>query len=700
MASRNSIDRSGSPHPASTNSLAGTAVPKQPASGEAETGLEALTRVLAEADNVPPGMLHTLLKGLPELDLRNLSDAEARCVMDLPVAAWGAIQRHAQDIGAGGVTDVNLGKLWLNTVLPGVKQLSTVQVVRLSAEQANVTIDLRSLEGCSEFANLFVEGDPPEPLTIVIPYGVKAEATGATLAALGKSVVFYSNAYGEVDPNQEPRRLHGLVSDRTTPASNGGVDLAAQRASRGIENNGKVGLVDGARSPTTFVCRHFAMWFLIARRQHHALPDPKPPFSFDPVRSENSTAANLNYEQMERQWDLLYRSGPTVVFKQDQISQALYAGFEGIQPGERRYFAIAINAQPEGHALSLELSSKLVPHGSGYRTEFAVNLYDPNKTATHERFVVDNPSRLLHMDLGNLFNAMDYAELIPFPPLQEGQKNAQKALNPVTAQFRSSIGVDVGAGRGMAAHVKTEACKIYDAPNPGTGMSRLREHLAREFSADRADRASFVEAVLALPPELLNTENKLQIVCGPGTSSLPLPPRQILAAVLAAPEQAITDREKASFATWSKSPQPALHKLCSTGSRGKGVQHGYEEVYDHVLTIANSNLGDQAKKAMITSWYAPLMLSSDSEDEGANQAKATTAAQQALAFRNCGPSAAFVTAILDCSSSTAGKKALLGALGVSVSDVMNLIGSVVLRAEDEDWATTTLQKLADWQETQ
>lgn len=103
---------------------------------------------------------------------------------------------------------------------------------------------------------------------------------------------------------------------------------------------------------------------------------------------------------------------------------------------------------------------------------------------------------------------------------------------------------------------------------------------------------------------------------------------------------------------------------------------------------------------MITSWYAPLMLSSDSEDEGANQAKATTAAQQALAFRNCGPSAAFVTAILDCSSSTAGKKALLGALGVSVSDVMNLIGSVVLRAEDEDWATTTLQKLADWQETQ
>ncbi len=603
-------------------------------------------------------------------------------------------------------------------------------------------------------------GNPHPPLTIILPPHAKALARGDPGAVLAKSRVFFADAQGVVDPRQKPRRLQGAISDRTTPTGFGsGAHLDTQSAIRTNRHNGLVGNVDGQPTSKTIWCRHLAMWYLHARMAHHALPDPKPPFSFDPVL-DIAEIEKLDHDLLEAQYDALEEAGPSVVFDQTHIPDMLITACDGIQPGEHRYFGVGADGWPEGHMLSLEISCKRVPHGNGFRMEYGINLYDPNKTATHERLVVEDPSMLLNMGLDRWFSVGEIGQLYPLQP--SGPVATEEPLmlfgdleSPAPERLRNHMAVAFFTSKlaGVDVHALIDYLSGHQ-PDPAkrgvlvaTALQEAAQCNWTAFNAGAGECASVVaciNAILELPAEVQGSRDKLDAIesCTGGNkgtlAELLLKGRpeahEVLATVLAEPTLAPVHKEILAMARIDG--RPSLHLLCAAEHGGGGLD-AYGPVYQQVLSIATAAIDSGLKGRLIASAHslpvsagpdapptlqaqapieASIEVARSSNDDSSNSDSAsdsdsdsdldnriapgptTTAAGEALRHGNYALAAAFVTAILDCQGTAQEKQTLMGAVGVSVREVMDAIELSVnagISSESEsEWALQTLTRLA------
>jgi hypothetical protein len=486
-------------------------------------------------------------------------DATDIVLPDLPPAGWTALHRFAQEQGHGGIREVKFddSTYFGQAMLDGLRALPELRRIELQLSYGGEIDFGRLRDDCPRLQRIDVVSQLlRRPLELIVPSGVEAVAH-VTTPGIGKSRVRYLDGQGHLSA---PRPLQGLlqihrprVSDfqNANPQLQDAHPLELELFARTLNLNGEATTVradPSSEEALSIVCRHLAMQWLELRQAHQqakqsskaadspsshsrladasgkpvTVPDH---FAYDSFATVDGIRA-LTPPDAQARFKKMLDQGAQVLFEPDLFGQLVADQICRLKPGECRHFALGT----PNHMLSLELRVKERWHGDELLREYVVNLYDPNATATHQRLVVGDVSRLAEMTLADWIEPERVTkyfddgepllgELFQWPP----------EAHPITpATYVSSANRATGEylqkamALGQTAHVHQALDAILgqaQALEPerlreelrghGQGMSALEAALCRNRSAVTA---AFVGRITAIPDDVLDRDDKARIL--------------------------------------------------------------------------------------------------------------------------------------------------------------------------------------------
>lgn len=642
-----------------------------------------------------------------EADFRALSPMVTGLLNRMSVDAWDALQRHALESGGVGIRNVSLPNATRSSphLMNGLKRLPHLRSLSL-AVAGQAQLDLRGLmQDSGRMPEIEIRRLEDRPLEVAVPPGTLVYAN-ATFVALHKSWVAYMEP-GSSDA-LEKRTLAGQNYHHQHRDVDGQATPAVQSSRLDIRLNGKAqfplarnGLLMLDRD---IVCRHLSLQWLADRDAHLAnkAVGGTGRFPYGPYESTEGISGHVPV-QAEFEYERMMKAGAQSLCEAGQFGNWLSREFGRMQDGQTLRFGMGTH----NHFMSLELQRK--------GTEYVVNFYDPNATATHQRMVVHHPAQLEGKSLANWIGQPAMAKYFgeaaggpgmiamygwpaaPIPAavprplddtfvsaagksspeylfcsLSEGQTDRVKSgmRSALDRSQHSSAEVDEfmrQTGRGLAVAMRhghkaaMEACvaSILEAKDEVLTAEQkaaiLRKGLMGAFLRGDTDMVATFARLLATAPH----------------DALPTPERYrlLLSAVTAADdkEDDIPILQLIARALVFETLDPSI------------VRKQHQTVFAFVGEIASSpRLPLMTKQGLCGAMYGHPVT--------------RTAAWSALAAGNPGVAGAMVCAILEAGADPASTEELLGGLGVSIHDV--LAGLRETRHwEDAEWARRILNSL-------
>lgn len=704
--------------------------------------LEALTAAFPDMEHGELQIFSEVLRAClrpPELKLKWLERDQLELLGSMPTTVWTLLQQLALADNGPGIQSVFLNEDSVidASLLGGLKQLDTLTHLSVPACTPESRIDLSALHGLQ---TVHIVGDPGEPLSIHVPVGVTVQATRTSATVLQKSLVHYTGRQGGAgDPVVlgEPQPLQGTRYYRTADKHFDSAASAMEAQQWSSELNVNAGasmeVTDKHTGKTTrqpIACRHLALRWLDARTAHrNARDDARPQaasgllssphatdatdasagtmprqarqrFSYEDFLSPQAVGKNVD-ERTEIEFDRMTSRGADALFNARSPGGMLAAQFKGMQPGQSSHHIIT-TTDPD-HALGLELRVRMGKHGGRMRPEYVVNVYDPNATGTHQHLVVDDPAKLVDMELGDWLHCRHVAFLYHRSPMRaqaQGQVHSPQLYLPDTP-VGSGAALHAAVESGHAALVRASV-KALALQAPVLGKARLEEELAGKVGPYHAlDFAAwqmpcswpqavtaYVQEVLAIPYSVLDGAAKrrlLRVEDTEGTllgntlglgrgDSMKAFVAEVLAAAALSPQQRLD-----LLMSPTHTGQPMLHASCSRMlepplSEPKRLA-GYNTLRDFVAMVVSSPaLSVEDKQALCASAMGP---------EGAK----VPAVKHALeANGDTGAAAAIVLGILESAADASLKRTLMGQLGVTAQEVMAVFRRRLQHPHDRDWS--------------
>ncbi|MEJ7929295.1 ShET2/EspL2 family type III secretion system effector toxin [Ramlibacter sp. AN1015] len=362
------------------------------------------------------------------LHLQDLPAHLAFLPFHMPASAWGHLEAHARDAVAEGLTTVHLPRPTsgeaLQALCLGLNALPSLRQAVLPVPARGQHIDLSGLPAREGGLSLLLECEHPEPHVqqrggwqVLIPPGWEARACGAAAgtAHLEKATVQVVAADGAVSAAKtladfnyfrRPGDSKGVVPDGPfaflmSPAeAMASVNLNGA-AEFSIRESNAIGLWE-----PRIVCRHLSVQWLADRAEHlqnktahtpgrsHAASAKPQRHSMAAFRTKAGIEGHVPVST-QTQFDAWYSGPPVATCSPAALGRSLRALAMGLHaPAARQVLLVTAT-----HAMGVELQVK---EGAGGRAEYAVLLYDPNRTATHLRQRCSSLESLARVDLGKL----------------------------------------------------------------------------------------------------------------------------------------------------------------------------------------------------------------------------------------------------------------------------------------------------------
>jgi len=657
----------------------------------------------------------------PELDLY-LVDFDASEVLSdiLPI-----LQSHARLLGEAEISAVILNKeTVVNAALvDGLKQLGALCHVSVRATADNGLVDfgdLRSLQ------SVHIVGNPKTAMQIIVPDGVTVEATGTSTTALQKALVFYKNSGGVV--SNESRPLHGQRYYRTADEFfQADTQEEAQQVSKKISLNGAASMsitdpVTGEVRLQPIVCRHLVWTWLNPRTAHRAarvaasIAGELAGSSSQVARadvSQEGAGERYSYRELldtkairrkadmgvEVAFDQMVMNGSSALFEAGSPGPMLAAKLAGLRSGQSSHHVVTTN-HPY-HALGIELRVRMRMHGGQLRPEYVVNLFDPNSTGTHQHLVVDDPSKLMEMNLGDWFKSNSVASLYDWPAAQEQPSHQPTApavyvesATIATGEFLFSALHDGHTAlmrqsvRCIAAQAATLGSQALEMQLlAGSAGKRGLHYVAVDDYKRPAMLSAFVLEVLAIRGDVLDLDAKCRVLQAQCADGLVLDRilvhgaadsmQAMLGAILTAP--GLTPQARLHLLmSPTTSGQPILHRFCSAEIAPPLATRErlacYKTLRDFVAQVVSlAALSEDDKKLFCASAYGP------------GNAR-VACGRHALDAGDRGAAVAILMGIFDSTAGPHVKNALIQEMGVTTQEMVMRMRSTMQHPADRNWA--------------
>lgn len=201
-------------------------------------------------------------------------------------------------------------------------------------------------------------------------------------------------------------------------------------------------------------CQHLSIHWAQKRLQYHqkkASADSKSPAGrySQPELTSLDRIYKLDQKQIEQNREELLKRGnmlPDTGFDFENFGGAIARRFDGMKANEARLYVCGTT----NHSMAVELQVKETTLGTRKHQEYVVTFYDPNRTGTHLRLVVNDPKELQGRHLADWIGhngAAQYSvskqsmtpdtrgSLYPWPPVDVGAV----AARPVHAMVGKQV---------------------------------------------------------------------------------------------------------------------------------------------------------------------------------------------------------------------------------------------------------------------
>ena len=669
----------------------------------------------------------------PELKLKDLDSDQVELLQSMPTPVWTILQQFALAGSGPGICSVVLNEDSVidTTLIDGLKQLGTLKHVSVPGRTISSRIDFSALQGLE---TVHITGDPGQALAIYVPAGVTVHATKTSATSLQKSLVYYTGSQGmgaelpvvlgESRPLQGSRYYR--TADKHFDSAASAEEAQIWSAELNVNAGASMEVTNGHTGKTTrqpIVCRHLALRWLDTRIAHRKARDASGPqaasaaltppdeqvmaatqagqrFSYGDFLSPQDVSKNID-ERAEIEFDHMTSQGADALFDGRSPGSMLAGQFSRLRPGQSSHHIITTT--DPGHALGLELRVRMRMHGGQMRPEYVVNVYDPNSTGTHQHLVVNDPAKLVDMELGDWLHSSHIAFLYDRPSVRgrlKGEVRAQELYLPETP-FGSGAVIHAAVEGGHTALVR-DSMKTLVAQASSLGKERLEVELAGKVGPFRALHTAawhmprswpealtaYVQEVLAIPDSVLDADAKRRLLRAEEDEATVLgctlefargdSMKAFVEVVLASP--ALTPQQRLDL-LMSPTPggQPMLHACCSRMLEPPLSEPqrlaGYDTLRDFVAMVVSSpTLSLDDKKVFCASAMGP---------EGAK----VPAVKHALDVNgDRGAAAAIVLGILESATDAGLRKTLLGQLGVTPQEVIAVFRSRLQHPDDRGWS--------------
>jgi hypothetical protein len=697
--------------------------------------LEALRNCFAEDPDQPSffdacaDLLLARASG-PELNLSDMRDAgSAQFVRDLPPQVWQVMQQQSLASGQQGITSVKLSPELSSggaSLVAGMRELETLESLMISEPPDRDTIDFGDLHGTQlERVQLTGAVHPHAALQVFVPTGVSAEATEVTNAVLRKVLVHSVDIDGNVAP--ESRTLQGIIQDhraRDFDADDLSVPHEAEYRARGVRLNGEATMDvqrSGQEVQDPIVCRHLTLRWLQDRREHRASKQahaeaaqaqqqaaadlaPHPHFSYRQYATPPAIRAHTGPAK-EDDYDRMMTRKAVAVFEPRGFGAMLADFAAKLRPGEVRHFGI--NTGP--HMLGVELRTRLQSDGS---TEWVVNLYDPNQTATHQRVLENDPAALRNLDLASWIGAANVekyfepgtaqvANFYAWPP-EEAEAELEAAPPQYVAQATVGTAAFLNSAMdGQQPELVRESVQALLAKADDLGADELESELRavgykgrpalqavvtgrRPHQAETLD--AYASEILAAPLDVLDAAAKARLLRAEFQGDIVLhralvggntvAVKALVSAVLDAPESAVGRELRWEMLFLSASPEGRLLRNYLRSGAGTPLSTPEKDRCDALRAYVSAIVGAPS----LTLLQKQLLLFN------ANcLADGTPTAQVALRNGNPVAAAAFVVGVLESTAEPALKAIILRGMNVELPRLDMALRRLPVEA-DRAWA--------------
>jgi hypothetical protein len=642
-----------------------------------------------------------------DADFRTLSPMVTVLLTRMPVDAWDALQQHALESGGVGIRNVSLPNATRSSphLMNGLKRLPHLESLSL-AVAGQAQLDLRGLmQDSGQMPKIEIRRLEDRPLHVAVPPGTLVYAN-ANFVALQKSWVAYmepgsSNALEKrALAGQNYHHQHRGVDGQATPAvQSTRLDIRLNcKAQFPLARNGLLIL------NRDIACRHLSLQWLADRDAHRAnkAEGSTKRFPYGPYETTEGISGHVPV-QAEFEYARMMKAGAQSLCEAGQFGNWLSREFGRMQDGQTLRFGMGTR----NHFMSLELQRK----GS----EYVVNFYDPNATATHQRMVVHHPAQLEGKSLANWIGepamAKYFGEAAGGPgmlAMYGWPADPIPAANPRTLDdtFVSAAGksspeyVFCSLSEGQTDRVKSGMRSALDRSQHspaevsefmrqiGFGLGVAMRH------GHKAAMEACVASVLEAKDEVLTAEQKHAILRD-GFSGAFLRAHTDVVATFAG-----------LLATAPHDDLPTLQRYRLLLSSVPGSDDKEDDI-PILQLIAGAQVFEALDPAIVRKQHQavfafvreiassprlPLMTKQGLCEAMYGDPVTRTAARTALAAGNPGVAGAMVCAILEAGADPASTEELLGGLGVSIHDV--LAGLRETRHwDDAEWARRILNSL-------
>jgi hypothetical protein len=371
---------------------------KQTQPGESQAGPAGPVAGTA-APSLPEGFLVSLQARLRNgtLDLADMDQPTAPIVEGMTSDQWQALHRAAAGAGQR-ITGIEFPRslqsttrhAWIERARQGLPDLSCIGI---NVPRGGGELDLLDVGTVSGASPLTIElrdaGSTAAPLVVAAPLGLKVRAIPIATSN-HKGRIRYHDTDMPGRPQCGPvRTLPGLVYLRRSADAG-----LPQLRSKTLNLNCEARFPDDTAPEVAgkpIECRHLAIQWLDDRarfhdskRAEHAAADSKR-FSFAQYASVEAIAAHVMPSERRH-------GGPRSIVRVEQFGELLQQHFA--QMAALGVPLRLMSVSGFHHRIACELRVRETVHGKEVRREHVLNIYDPNRTTTYLRLVLDEPGSL------------------------------------------------------------------------------------------------------------------------------------------------------------------------------------------------------------------------------------------------------------------------------------------------------------------
>lgn len=643
----------------------------------------------------------------PDVDFRLVSPMMALLIARLPPEAWDALQQHAVQSSGGGIRNVLLPDTIPGAspgLMDGINRLPELRSVSLACKGRS-QIDLRGFRQASgRMPDVEVRCLEDWPLVVSAPPGMQVHAS-ANFVSLNKWWVHYKEPGSELVleartlAGQNYHHQHLGIDGRATPARQ-----AAQMDIR-LNCEAQFPLASDAAlmNDRRIACRHLALQWLHDRAEHleSKVEVGTARFPYGPYESREGIIDHVP-ARMDVEYHRLMKAGAQSLCEAGQFGNWVSSELGRLRDGQTVRFAI----ETHNHMMSVELRHK----GS----EYILNFYEPNATATHQRMVVHDPRQLQGKSLENWIGNEGVQGLAPGAggpglfAVYGWQADAETAATPgkLDDSFVSAAGkaspeylawcLSEGQADSAIAAMRLAPDPLQHGPAERAAFVHHMQgglHRAMQHGHTAAMQAC-VAFVLGAKDEVLTVAQKLAIF-RPGFAAALLMAEGEVAALFARMVASAADKAL---------PMSELYGLFAARMATSGYADDDIPVLQIIAAAQVVYIADPAivrrqhhavfafLRALVSATNLPLNMKTLVCGPMYGYPITRTAAWNAMSSGNPGMAGAIACAMLEGAPDSATALALLDSLHVSLHDVLTALGQTG-HWEDAEWAQRILDLL-------